>query len=442
MENVEKIKGGSRRKMRSISYHGSLKNSLVPILFQEFTDIDFYKHEKICERNVPSVPRSAPTTNRKSFKSHVSNLRTNISKLKRCFSAKEASPYVFPLHQSNNFTSNSRNAHRHTSISQKKKKLKKNVIDVEPKNSSSVDTATSKITKLSIPDQNFNINQCKVTLYYHGHTPLTNSQTSILEEVLIRQQHCGGTPVIIYKGQISPNETLTFMCLDHNGFTFSITLFLDGIRYLKLSSCCVFRYSPGRRLGGSSGCFTIQDIQGGKPCLKCQYRHIETEMHYKQKFDFSSLENSRSLQMDDVNQASNFNEKNFMSVVENTGSVEEHVDENHTEEDIASSVASEIIHSPPEEIEENSEIADADHDTILDNEVSEDIIDHEDKNVSVEENLNVESSYYSDSSGKSESGKNIITGEFHTKLYESESSDEDDVIQEHVVIASVHGSPN
>lgn len=61
---------------------------------------------------------------------------------------------------------------------------------------------------------------------------------------------------------------LTFVSLDHEGYFFSIIVFLDGIRELKLSSCCVFRYAPGRRLGGTNGTFSVKRIEGGKPCLK------------------------------------------------------------------------------------------------------------------------------------------------------------------------------
>ncbi|GBM10636.1 hypothetical protein AVEN_7913-1 [Araneus ventricosus] len=112
--------------------------------------------------------------------------------------------------------------------------------------------------------------------------------------------------------------SVTFICLDHEGFTFSITLFLDGIRYLKLSSCCIFRYSPGRRLGGSSGCFSIKSIEGGKPCLRCQYRQIETDSNLNQRFDFVTLEDTRSLEGEEfVADVMNFNERNFANVVEN-----------------------------------------------------------------------------------------------------------------------------
>ncbi|GFW64193.1 uncharacterized protein TNCV_708981 [Trichonephila clavipes] len=240
-------------------------------------------------------------------------------------------------------------------------------------------------------------------------------------------------------------ETLTFICLDHEGFTFSITLFLDGIRYLKLSSCCVFRYSPGKRLGGSSGCFSIQDIQGGNPCLKCQYRQIGSDdMDFKKKF--IDLENTGSLDADASGiMVSNFNQKNFEEVAEN-GDFINHKYENNTEEDRASSVTSEIIHSPSEEIGENS-IIDANQD-IIDTDVIEDIVEN-DTNISIDENLNV--SVTSESSNDSESSinsiadsvKNVVRAEeFQVKPYESENSDEDEEVKEYVVVASVHGSPS
>ncbi|GFU58102.1 uncharacterized protein NPIL_295731 [Nephila pilipes] len=442
MDNVEKIKGGSRKK-REIPCNGYLKSSSIPASFEHY-EICKWFNDKIHEKIVPPIPRSAPTTVRNPFKNSVSNLHFNVSKLKRCFSAKETSPYVFPLFLTGSFTHNSQKSFQKSVLQKKKKKkCKKNAIDVEVKNSNSADIASSKITKLSIPDQSFNIDHCKVTLYYHGHSPLTTSQIDVVEEMIIRQQHCGGTPVIIYKGQISSNESFTFICLDHDGFTFSITVFLDGIRYLKLSSCCIFRYSPGKRLGGSSGCFSIQDIQGGKPCLKCQYRENGSDgMDLTRKF--MSSENARSLEPDSAGvMISNFNEGHFAEVAEND-SIMNHKSENDTE-DRASSVASEVIHSPSEEIAENLEIIDDNQDTIIDTDVMEDVIENSDANISIEENLNVvtESSSDSESSANSiaDSVKNVRAEELQVKPYESENSDEDDEVKEYVVVASVHGSP-
>ncbi|KAF8784552.1 glutamate-rich protein 3-like isoform X2 [Argiope bruennichi] len=448
MENVERIKTGSKKKNRN-AFHGSFKSSSVPATFQSY-DLCKWLSDKINEKNILSTPKSAPTTNRKSFKNHTSNIHSSISKLKRCFSAKEASPYVFPLLMCNTHTFNPQKGVLQTvkpHKKKKKKKWKKNAINVEPNNPSSADTSSTKITKLSFPDQNFNIDQCKVTLYYYGHSPLAKSQTGIVEEITIRQQHCGGTPVIIYKGHISPNESVAFICLDHEGFTFSITLFLDGIRYLKLSSCCIFRYSPGRRLGGSSGCFAIRNIEGGKPCLRCQYRQIETGTNLYQRFDIVTLEDTRSMKAEEfVAEASNFNRLDFVEVVENDNLIRNNGNENHTEDDVASSVASEVVHSASEEIEETTDIFNDNQDVILSNDVTENTNEIEDKNASVEENLNDESSYDSESSVKSiaESIKNVVkTEEFQSKPYQSETSDDDDDgVQEHIVIASVHGSPS
>ncbi|GFW64190.1 uncharacterized protein TNCV_708951 [Trichonephila clavipes] len=221
MENVEKIKGGSRKK-REITYNGSFKSSSMPASFQHYEMCKWFS-DKINENIISSVPRSAPANNRSSFKNHISNLHSTVSKLKRCFSAKEASPYVFPLFLTNSLSRNSQKSFQKNVVSQKKKKkkCKKNAIDVEGKNSSSANTASTKLAKLSIPDQSFSIDQCKVTLYYHGHSPLTTSQIGIVEEIIIRQQHCGGTPVIIYKGQVSPNVVSTYAKWMNNGETSS-----------------------------------------------------------------------------------------------------------------------------------------------------------------------------------------------------------------------------
>lgn len=58
---------------------------------------------------------------------------------------------------------------------------------------------------MSVPYQALKLSQCQITMLYHGHLHLSNFQKSLTQNILIKQQHCGGTPVVIYKGKISAN---------------------------------------------------------------------------------------------------------------------------------------------------------------------------------------------------------------------------------------------
>ncbi|XP_035222466.1 glutamate-rich protein 3-like [Stegodyphus dumicola] len=249
MEIVEKVKIASRKK--NSKKHCSTAKASWDVLPKY--DIFGLLNSQELRNKVPHL-RSAPA-----MCSCNSRSGHKVSELKRSSSAKTFSPYVVPLRNGSSKHQTWHTLHQFVHSGKRKKKCKRKKIFNN--------TVDSKAIKHSATDQLLNRNRSKITLYYHGPAPL-NSLKHLEQNVLIQQQHCGGNPVVVYKGTVSPNESLTFTSVLHEGFPFSITIFLDGIRDLKLSSCCVFRYLPNRRLGGSSGSFSIQNVEGGKPCMK------------------------------------------------------------------------------------------------------------------------------------------------------------------------------
>ncbi|KFM69779.1 hypothetical protein X975_16093, partial [Stegodyphus mimosarum] len=285
MEIVDKIKTASRKKNnKKPCSTGKASWDVLPKY-----DIFGLLNSQELRNKVPHL-RSAPA-----MCSCNSRNGHKVSALKRSSSAKAFSPYVVPLlngsskHQTWHTL---HKLHQFVHSSKRKKKCKKKKIFNN--------TVDSKAIKHSATDQQLNRNRSKITLYYHGPAPVTNSLKHLEQNVLIQQQHCGGNPVVVYKGTVSPNESLTFTSVLHEGFPFSITIFLDGIRDLKLSSCCVFRYLPNRRLGGSSGSFSIQNVEGGKPCMKCQYHEFQLSNTISKKKD-DPEENTLSRDVSHVN---------------------------------------------------------------------------------------------------------------------------------------------
>lgn len=342
-----------------------------------------------------------------------------------------------------------------TQISKKRKKRRKdrkNPLGLKIPDSSF--ETNGKFIKVTAQNKHFNENRCKVSLYYHGHIWPSSCQKYVTE-VLIQQQHCGGTLVTIYKGKILPKETLTFVSLRHDGFPFSIIVFLDEIRDLKLSSCCEFRYQIGRRLGGTNGSFSISCIEGGSPCIKCQFREIECSggafLEKLKDMDNMSLKKDLNSTFS-INQCEyeEFSEKNDIA----DSSFHEKSEQGQEELNCDASDVEQNIDND-QGVNEVEEILDAAQDlSELDIEENED-----EENIPEEEivasinnnhdNEEVESLYDSESSICS--AENVLEKsiEFDTKddtpndleYIESESSDDDGGIQ-HVTQAAIHAASN
>ncbi|KAH8021212.1 hypothetical protein HPB51_013313 [Rhipicephalus microplus] len=133
------------------------------------------------------------------------------------------------------------------------------------------------ITKNHFPKKS----DCRVSLLFRGSgSRITEAHQSVIR---VTQQHCGGTSLTVFAGQVTPGETFTFASRRHCGYPFSIVIFLNDIRDVQLSSCCEYRYNVGTRLGGSQGRFSLAKLEGGNPCYRCmlekRLKELPTEEH-------------------------------------------------------------------------------------------------------------------------------------------------------------------
>ncbi|XP_023224435.1 glutamate-rich protein 3-like isoform X2 [Centruroides sculpturatus] len=125
--------------------------------------------------------------------------------------------------------------------------------------------------KIKKPVLQVSESQCRITLCFHGAMSMYAwIIPQIYQEVHISQQHCGGNSICVFKKQLQAEDIFTFVSRRHRGYPFSITIFIDGIRHFRLSTCCEYRYQRGSKLGGKRGQFTLIDVQGSKPCFRCQ----------------------------------------------------------------------------------------------------------------------------------------------------------------------------
>ncbi|XP_077378136.1 uncharacterized protein LOC144019152 [Festucalex cinctus] len=64
------------------------------------------------------------------------------------------------------------------------------------------------------------------------------------------------------------SEQFSFISQRHRGFPFSASLYANGIKVARISSCCEYRYAPGFQQGKKS-CFRLSWLAGGMPCYRC-----------------------------------------------------------------------------------------------------------------------------------------------------------------------------
>ncbi|XP_066933673.1 glutamate-rich protein 3-like [Clytia hemisphaerica] len=93
-----------------------------------------------------------------------------------------------------------------------------------------------------------------------------------LSEIQVIQQHCGASTVCVFREMIPPNTVFTFVSRRHRGSPFGLTINIDGIKNIRISSCCEYKHKPGYRLGGKNSQFGLISVQGAAPCYRCQVR--------------------------------------------------------------------------------------------------------------------------------------------------------------------------
>ncbi|CAG2108111.1 unnamed protein product [Medioppia subpectinata] len=102
-----------------------------------------------------------------------------------------------------------------------------------------------------------------ITLRFNGLT----ANCLIPRRVQISQQlYSGGNAITIFDRMVSPGEKLTFSVRPHGDSPFSMTVLIDGIRDLRVSTCCEHKH----RIGSKISHFTLVDVSGGKMCANCK----------------------------------------------------------------------------------------------------------------------------------------------------------------------------
>nr|XP_027203963.1 probable serine/threonine-protein kinase DDB_G0282963 [Dermatophagoides pteronyssinus] len=115
----------------------------------------------------------------------------------------------------------------------------------------------------------------KMILRYNGLNGATNMGGK--RNVKVYQQiTVGGNSILIYDGSIKPGETFTFDIRPHINNSFAINILVNGIRDLRLNTCCEHKHRPGTTLSH----FTIINVIGGRACFNCQMMFADYNDHY------------------------------------------------------------------------------------------------------------------------------------------------------------------
>ncbi|RDD47784.1 Glutamate-rich protein 3 [Trichoplax sp. H2] len=108
---------------------------------------------------------------------------------------------------------------------------------------------------------------CNVTMKFLGlNISLKGTVDDQLCEVVVLQQHCGGSTLCIYKGKLTPNTTFKFTSRRHRGSPFGLTVYVNGMQDIRVSACCEYKHRAGQKLGSH---FVYVGADGAAPCYKC-----------------------------------------------------------------------------------------------------------------------------------------------------------------------------
>lgn len=112
---------------------------------------------------------------------------------------------------------------------------------------------------------------CEITMKYHGpNLTLPRDQYDPTQNISIDQQHCGGNTLTVFKENLKPGDTFSFISRRHRGFPFSLSIFMDGRVDCRVSTCCEYKHAKGVKLGGKMGHFSLLKVEGATPCYKCK----------------------------------------------------------------------------------------------------------------------------------------------------------------------------
>ena len=60
----------------------------------------------------------------------------------------------------------------------------------------------------------------------------------------------------------------TFVSRRHRGSPFGLTIYINGIQNIRVSSCCEYKHNPGHKVGGKNSQFGLVAVHGAAPCYR------------------------------------------------------------------------------------------------------------------------------------------------------------------------------
>ncbi|XP_077335275.1 uncharacterized protein LOC143981357 [Lithobates pipiens] len=148
----------------------------------------------------------------------------------------------------------------------------------------------------------------KMILQYLGTGfSITNEMINPKDEVSMFQQICGGESICVFKGYLSPGEKFQMVSRRHYGYTFSASIYINGLIAARISACCEYRYRVGFQQG-RRGCFRITELSGGKPCHRCGF-HYDQKMKTEGDHSVSSTCEESATSQERVSEIKNKTEK-------------------------------------------------------------------------------------------------------------------------------------
>ena len=87
-----------------------------------------------------------------------------------------------------------------------------------------------------------------------------------LDEVTVLQQPRGSYTLEVFRGYLAVGDEFSFTSRRVEGFSFSLTIFVNKQCHVRLSACCESKRKVGTRLG--QGLFQLVRVEQAEPCVR------------------------------------------------------------------------------------------------------------------------------------------------------------------------------
>ena len=87
-----------------------------------------------------------------------------------------------------------------------------------------------------------------------------------LDEVTVLQQPRGSYTLEVFRGFLAVGDEFWFTSRRVEGFSFSLTIFVNKQCHVRLSACCETKRKVGTRLG--QGLFQLVRVEEAEPCVR------------------------------------------------------------------------------------------------------------------------------------------------------------------------------